>query len=204
MIASITQIKGTPFAFDASIGAIDQLFFVVSSFAVFEKFGVTADSEDKSTNAHNCRKSSVLTQMFAIHKMVSFLNADPSLTSRLASLFNWYASSYLELPSMVSDLSLASLYLTDSDKETLLETVLPQALAAKQGNQARYSKAQIGFNKLKFILGYEAPKTFDDLVTTIKTLVKQFHSGISADEKPEKGERKLIDEQALLISDIID
>lgn len=204
LIESITHLKGTPFTFDPSLGATDQLFFTVASFAAFEKFGVTEQSEDKSTNAHNCRKSSALTQMFAIHKMLSLLNADPSITSRLSTLFNWYASSYIELPSMVSDLSLFSLYLTSENKQTLLKVVLPQALESKRGNQGRYSKAQIGFNKLKFILGFEAPQTFDELIAALKELVKQFHSGLAADEKPEKGERKLVDEQALLISDVVD
>lgn len=35
-------------------------------------------------------------------------------------------------------------------------------------------------------------------------MIKQYHKFLLADDKPEKGERKIADEQVLLISDIID
>lgn len=131
------------------------LFNVVASFREFEKYGTEGDNIDKSTNAHNCRKSAGLSQMFAIHKMISMLKADIGITSRLAQLFNSYASAYIELPSMVSDLVMYGLYLTQEQKEDLFTNVLAQALSAKEANKLRHSKAQIGVNKLQFILNFK-------------------------------------------------
>ena len=42
------------------------------------------------------------------------------------------------------------------------------------------------------------------LQETIKTLTDEYFEFVKLDDKPEKGERKVADEQALLISDIID
>lgn len=80
IIKSITELQGEPFTFDGSLDPVALLLNVVASFAAFESYGATGDAVDKSTNAHNCRKSALLSQMFAVHKLISVLKADSSLS----------------------------------------------------------------------------------------------------------------------------
>lgn len=105
---------------------------------------------------------------------------------------------------MVSDLVMYGLYLTDDHKANLFNNVLVETISAKENNKTRHCKALIGVNKLKFILNYQSIATFEELQATVSVLVKQYHNFFTVDERPEKGERKIVDEQALLISDIID
>ena len=132
--------------------------------------------------------------MFAIHKMISFLGADSSLNQRMSELVNEYASAYIELPSMISDLSLYGLYLTETQKAKLFGEVLPLTLESREANKARQAKAQIGINKLAFVLGNFKTFSIDELKSLLKVLVGQFHSFVGVDDKPEKGERKVVDE----------
>ena len=49
-----------------------------ASFKQYEDFGL--DKEDKSVNAHNCRKSAILSQMFSLHKLIVLGKADKGLS----------------------------------------------------------------------------------------------------------------------------
>jgi hypothetical protein len=44
----------------------------------------------------------------------------------------------------------------------------------------------------------------DEMISAIRPLVDKFYEYTKLDEKPEKGERKMADEQVLLIADMID
>lgn len=50
----------------------------------------------------------------------------------------------------------------------------------------------------------EEPDSMDELIEIVGPLIKHYHNFLELDEKPEKGERKMADEMALLIADILD
>jgi hypothetical protein len=62
------------------------------------------ETNDKSVNAHNCRKSAILSQMFVLHKFIVLGKADRGLNQGIKEHFSKYAAAYLELISVVSDL----------------------------------------------------------------------------------------------------
>lgn len=65
-------------------------------------------------------------------------------------------------------------------------------------------KANITLNKFKHIFRTKSVATIEELQQNLQGLTKQYLEYIGLDEKPAKGERKLADEQVLLISDVID
>ena len=73
-----------------------------ASFNKYEDFGLA--KEDKSVNAHNCRKSAILSQMFSLHKLIVLGKADKGLSLGIKQHFSKYATAYLELISVVADL----------------------------------------------------------------------------------------------------
>jgi hypothetical protein len=78
------------------------LYHLYASFKKYETFGL--ESNDKSVNAHNCRKSAILSQMFILHKLISVAGADKGLSVAIKDHFVKYASAYLELISVSTDL----------------------------------------------------------------------------------------------------
>ena len=107
-------------------GVVDQpnmeLFnHLYASFGKFEDFGL--DKDDKSVNAHNCRKSAILSQMFAVHKLIVLGKAEKGLSLGIKQHFCKYASAYLELTSVVADLQLYVLHLDESQRKEILENL---------------------------------------------------------------------------------
>jgi len=77
--------------FASSEDAFDLLSITFASFYQFQSFGITETSEDKSVNAHNCRKSAMLSQLFMLHKMIGVLKYDSLLSANIQTLFVKYA-----------------------------------------------------------------------------------------------------------------
>lgn len=84
----------------------------------FEEYGL--DKDDKSVNAHNCRKFAMLTKMFICHKFITLLNFD-SAKSEIEAVFTKYSKAYLELISVVPDLQMYVLHLDQSQRGKILE-----------------------------------------------------------------------------------
>jgi hypothetical protein len=61
------------------------LVHLFASFNKYESFGL--EKNDKSVNAHNCRKSAILSQMFTLHKMIMVGGADKGLSLGIKQLF---------------------------------------------------------------------------------------------------------------------
>ena len=59
-------------------------------------------------------------------------------------------------------------------------------------------------NKFNFLFRESNFNNFDELCAYLKPLVNQYYEFLILDEKPEKGERKIADEQIILIAQIID
>lgn len=104
---------------------------------------------------------------------------------------------------MLSDMHLFLLYLSGDQKKELLEAI-KQGVEAKSNNQVRYAKASIGYQKLRYITRTEQFADQEALLEFLVEPVANYHSFLTVDDKPEKGERKIVDECVLLISDIID
>ena len=68
----------------------------------------------------------------------------------------------------------------------------------------RRFKAQISVDKLTYMFRSDSYTNFNELKTDLMHLTSKFYTYLGADEKPEKGERKMADDQVLLIADIID
>ena len=81
---------------------------IFASFSKFEDHGL--DTEDKSVNAHNCRKSCMLSKMFLLHKLIAVANCDIGLNEEIKNLFVKYAKPYIELISVVTDLQIFIVY----------------------------------------------------------------------------------------------
>lgn len=57
---SIKKTDEDPFVFNGDLDPVESFFYLIKSFNVFESYGTTGENIDKSTNAHNCRKSALL------------------------------------------------------------------------------------------------------------------------------------------------
>ena len=104
-------------AFDAKLAEKPTFDFIknlYASFHLYENFGLEDGKEDKTVNAHNCRKSAILSQMFILHKLVMVGGADQGLNTGIKSFFIKYATAYLELTSVVTDLQMYVPHLEES------------------------------------------------------------------------------------------
>lgn len=110
---------------------------MLKSFSAYTNYA----TEDKSTNAHNCRKSALMSIMFGVHKLVSVLGLDhPNLNNIIGDLFLKYAKPYIELTSVVSDLQFYALYLSPDQRTQILEALKQQA-ESKKADKMRFCKA---------------------------------------------------------------
>ena len=67
-------------AFDVETKAEDLITHLFASFSAFENYGMDGEAPtDKSVNAHNCRKSCIMSKLFLLHKMVAIVNCDIGL-----------------------------------------------------------------------------------------------------------------------------
>jgi len=89
-----------------------------NSYGKFEKYG----AGDKSVNAHNCRKSASLSNLFLMHKLIQG-GAPAQLADVMVPIFTNYACSYIELPSMLTDLQLYALYFTKEQRQQILDNL---------------------------------------------------------------------------------
>ena len=65
---------------------------------------IEGKKEDRSTNAHNCRKTSMIAKLFLIYKLTS-KGFSKDLNKLYEELLTPYATQYLELVSVVTDLN---------------------------------------------------------------------------------------------------
>lgn len=92
-------------AFDVETKAKDLVNHLFASFSAFENYGMEGDEyKDKSVNAHNCRKSCIMSKLFLLHKLVAIAKCDISLNQEIRNLFIKYSQAYVELTSVVTDL----------------------------------------------------------------------------------------------------
>jgi len=92
-------------AFDVETKPEDLINHIFASFSAFENYGMYGEEQkDKSVNAHNCRKSCIMSKLFVLHKMVAIANCDIGLAQEIKNLFIKYSKAYIELTSVVSDL----------------------------------------------------------------------------------------------------
>ena len=88
--------------FDTTLSDFALIQNIYASFSHFEDYGL--DTEDKSVNAHNCRKSCILSKLFLLHKLIAVAGAQDALNQEIRNLFIKYAKAYIELTSVISDL----------------------------------------------------------------------------------------------------
>ena len=190
------KIEGSLFQFKEDP---TQLFVdVMTSFRQFQSY----NPEDKSVNGHNCRKSAILSQLFGIHKEIQRFGEDVKACEELIEeLVTMYLTAYIELPSVITDLRMYFLYLSSSQKEKILESITAHATSTKKDH--RLAKAQISIAKLSYIFLDKVPDTIQNLCEHLTPLISTSYEIQKMDEKPEKGERKMVDEQILLIVEIV-
>lgn len=181
------------------------LVHLYQSFSAFQDYGTEGDKVDKSVNAHNCRKSSILSKLFCIHKFISLLGFEiEGLSATIADLFLQYARAYVELPSCVTDLQMYIPYLSQAQLQTIHEALRAYVEETKKEVPVRYVKARITVNKFAFVFRQAPHASIQELQDDLKQLTMDYFEFVKADEKPEKGERKVADEQIVLIGDIIE
>ena len=169
-----------------------------------QNYGLGGEEPDKSLNAHNCRKSSLLSKLFMLHKFIAVFKLEgESLQNQIKDLFLTHAKDYLELNSVVFDLQMYSLYLTEAQKVEILENISQWVEDKVNLSAVRKMRAKITQNKLRYMFRAQVPQ-LGAFQETIKKLTDEYFEFVKLDDKPEKGERKLADEQVLLIADIID
>lgn len=103
---------------------------------------------------------------------------------------------------MVTDLQLYVVYLTQEQRNEVLET-LQKYITENKKDPVRSMKATISLNKFKLMFSSKSA-TSEELQSNLKELTAQYLDFITLDDKPAKGERKFADEQVLLISETID
>lgn len=92
-------------AFDVETKPEDLITHIFASFSAYENYGMDGDAPtDKSVNAHNCRKSCIMSKLFLLHKMIAIANCDIGFNLEIRNLFLKYSKPYIELTSVVSDL----------------------------------------------------------------------------------------------------
>ena len=96
-----------------------------------------------------------------------------------------------------------TLYLSKEQRQSIIADLTAYIEETKKNNKNRLFKAQIGLSKFKFIFR-DSQYQSDELIADLKAHMESYYEYVTVDDKPEKGERKMADEQALLIADIID
>jgi len=124
---------------------------VYSSFTYYESYGLDGEKEDKSVNAHNCRKSCLLSKMFFLHKLISLHKCELGLNKGMFLLFVNYAKAYLELTSVITDLQMYVLYLDEEQRTQILEKLNKHVEDKKGLSEQRKMKAQININKFELM-----------------------------------------------------
>mmetsp|Transcript_8641 Transcript_8641/g.14628 ORF Transcript_8641/g.14628 Transcript_8641/m.14628 type:complete len:524 (+) Transcript_8641:690-2261(+) len=175
-----------------------------SSFTFYKGYGMKEGEEDKSNNAHNCRKFSTLSSMYLLHKLMHVCGCGRELNSELKNLFLTYARAYIELTSVVTDLQMYVAYLSEQQRKEIMESLQNQIDTKPNYSEARKAKAHINLNKLANIFRSEFHPSLDAFKAHLGELSQQFFAFLKLDDKPEKGERKFADEQALLIAEVVD
>ena len=138
--------------------------------------------------------------MFTLHKLIVLGKADKGLSLGIKQHFSKYASAYLELISVVADLQLYVLHLEEAQRKEILET-----LAKKESSTPlRKAKAQITINKFEYMFRSKQFGSIEELMDKVKGLTTKYFEFVLLDEKPEKGERKMSDEQVLFIAEMIE
>mmetsp|Transcript_28488 Transcript_28488/g.27460 ORF Transcript_28488/g.27460 Transcript_28488/m.27460 type:complete len:198 (-) Transcript_28488:1026-1619(-) len=166
--------------------------------------------EDKSTNYHNCRKASLLSQLFIFHKLLthhgSFQeNAAGILKSAenpVSSVFLEFARRYIESNSAYYDL-LPFTPLLNRDARELVVQKLEEEVANK-GDNVRTLRASINLYKLKSVFGLLAFEEEGKTLALVRQLQMDYLAGLKLDGKPEKGERKLADDLLLIINSVLE
>lgn len=184
---------------------IDVLKGITAAFAKYESYGVEADGTVslKSMNAHNCRKTAMMSRLFIFYKLLPMADDQPEARSAIAKTFKLFAKQYIELTSCVTDLLSYVPLLTKEDREAIL-VELAGVVDSKSDNPLRQGRAQITLAKFQYIFRDSQFANLDDLKAFVAPLVDQYFELCKLDEKPEKGERKMADEMVLLVATIID
>ena len=82
-----------------------------------------------------------------------------------------YLTAYIELPSVITDLRMYFLYLDESPKKQILESVTTHVTSTKK--DVRLAKAQIQIDKLTYIFQKEIPPTYDNIRSYLIPLVEK-------------------------------
>ena len=138
--------------------------------------------------------------MFCLHKLIVLGKADKGLSLGIKQHFSKYASAYLELISVVADLQLYVLHLEEPQRKEILETLAKR----ESSTPIRKAKAEITINKFEYMFRNKQFDNIEDLMAKVNSLTAQYFEFVQLDEKPEKGERKMADEQVLLIAEMIE
>lgn len=142
------------------------------SYTIYEGYGKATGAaqedgqtqeEDRSINAHNCRKTSMLSKMFFIYKLMTRgFSAD--LNKELMGLFASYASQYLELISVATDLGLYIPLFTAEQRTSILATLKAELdNKAALPNKLRHARAFTSFSKFEFMFREQVPQSLDEL-----------------------------------------
>ncbi|CDW74130.1 UNKNOWN [Stylonychia lemnae] len=190
-----------PFDFN---NALDSLRHLYASFKKYESL----DLDNKTTNYHNCRKSSILSQLLLKNKLILSLFSDQNEINQFIeegiqsyrTLIIQYALRYLELNSMAFDLYPFIPILNEQIRRDILD-VLRNHLESVE-NPQKNARCTINLHKVKKVFGLfgEDQESLMWLATQMQT---EYFKFIQQDGAPEKGERKLADDQVIIMNEVL-
>ena len=146
----------------------------------------------------------MICKLFIVYKLTS-KGFSQDLAKLYEELLAPYATQYIELISVVTDLNFYAPLIGEDQKNGIVASLKKELeKKAQNPNKIRHASAEISVAKFEFMFRNEAPKTIDELIQITGPLLERYHEYLKIDEKPEKGDRKMADEMVLLIADVID
>ena len=131
---------------------IDVLKAITAAFKRFEKYGIEEDGTVtlKSMNAHNCRKTAMLSRLFILYKLLPMADDKAAVLGEMKRTFVTFASQYIELTSVVTDLISYVPIFTNELRASILGE-LAAVVDTKKEDPVRHARARITLAKFTYL-----------------------------------------------------
>ncbi|CAI2376857.1 unnamed protein product [Moneuplotes crassus] len=169
--------------------------------------------ENKTTEAHNLRKASILSQLYLMHRLVlagikyEHENSSKNVFGETSLI---YAKRYLQLSSVVYDLKGYFPYFDSKFVEPLDKIVTEEGKSLDpeaddfKARKLRYHRKRTTIHKIKKMLGLYKFDSDHDYLTSpqLQEMLEEYKDCLSIEEAPEKGERRVSDDYIYIIDEI--
>lgn len=209
------EVKESEAKEDDDLDQGDSLYNIESVKALWRNFINYQDFEidtNKTSEAHNLRKASILAQLYLAHRLViAGINYDTEKYSK--NLFHEisavYAVRYLHLSSTVYDLKGYFVYLDLSFIDSFTNHIddLRSKMELDESNKtvvSRYYMSKITILKFRKILGYFDTLTSIEFLKSpeLNEMLQDYFELIKIEDVPNKGERRASDDYIFIMEEI--